>query len=61
MHGRFGMLMNGYVQIWMLLFNTLMNIRYSKDHIMLCNIPLFLFLLVILLVVLHVVYKSKGH
>ncbi len=59
MHIRFGMLMNGHVQIWMLLFNTLMNIRYLKDHIMLCNIPLFLLLLLILLVVLHVAQKFE--
>jgi len=59
MYGKFGMLMNGHVQIWMLIFDTLMNIRYSKDHIMLCSIPLFLLILVILLVVLHVVYKFK--
>jgi hypothetical protein len=60
MHGRFGMLLNGHVQIWMLLFDTLMsNIRYSKDHIMLCSIPLFLLILLILLVVLHVVYKFE--
>jgi hypothetical protein len=59
MHGRFGMLMNGHVQIWMLRFDTLTNIRYSKYHIMLCSIPLFLLLLLILLVVLHVVYKFE--
>jgi hypothetical protein len=51
---RLGMLTNGHVQTWMLLFDILTNIRYSKDHIMLCDIPLFLLLLLILLFVLHV-------
>jgi len=58
-HVRFGMLMNGHVQIWMLFFDTLTKLKYSKDHIMLCSIPLFLLILLILLVVLHVVYKFE--
>jgi len=58
-HIRFGMLTNDHIQIWMLIFNILTNTRYSKDHIMLCNIPLFLLLLLILLVVLHVVQKIE--
>jgi hypothetical protein len=51
---KLGMLTNGHVQTWMLLFDILTNITYSKDHIMLCNIPLFLLLLLILLIVLYV-------
>lgn len=43
MHVGFGMLMNGYIQIWMFFFDTLMNTGYSKDHIMLCSIPFFYF------------------
>jgi hypothetical protein len=54
MHVRFGMLMNDHVQTWMLLFDILTNIMYSKDHIMLCNIPLFLLIILIIFVVLHV-------
>jgi len=34
MHVRFGTLMNGQVQISMLLFDIPMYIRYSKNHIM---------------------------
>jgi hypothetical protein len=59
MHIEFGTLMNGHIQIWMLFFDTPMNIRYSKDHIMLCSVPLFLLLLLILLFVLHVAKKFE--
>ncbi len=27
------------LEFWMLIFNTSMNTRYSKHHIVLCNIP----------------------
>ncbi len=41
MHVKFGTFINNHIQIWMLFFDTLTNTKYSKDHIMLCNSPLF--------------------
>jgi hypothetical protein len=58
MHVGFGTFMNNHVQIWMFLFYFLTNTRYLEYHIMLCNIPLFL-LIILILVIFHVVQKFK--